>query len=785
MNNTIMSTNIKTLNKFIKSLKISGDNIIIKFKYDIPNIIYDKLLQTINHDEVEFLTTGNILFENDESLIVCTFVNMESLRILNESVNSKITFNMIESHKHVHTVKYKKISVVNDKLFTIHIYEQNNMEIDITNPKYEFNQIIRFKNGVKLISQNNSLFFIEYLFKSTDNVEHIESCIQFIINTIGFGKVIVFENDIILDKYRSITNNQGDLLKTNNPINILLEDILDKIDINHCVFSKTDGDRSHVLIYDGSIYHLNSILEVFLVCTITNRSYTVLFDCEHFHDTFYIFNLLYVDSIENINEYPLQYKLNKCKEIVKELNITNKFIVKEPVYFNSKEQFYKSIVRIIQENKKSNINTDGIIFQSILSFNKSRDKKIKDYKWKPLNETTLDFFVNIDKTFVKTENGKFFKLFLYGFNIVNNNEVIKEFATTLVRIGDSGISSIYPITITNEIITDNTVVEFSPDFEETGEIRWIPYRVRYDKSLSVFHYKKKHGNSIETCMQTIEYIHNSISETDFEMLANDYENAYITLANRIKTKKAVTKKDPVMDRIFDFVKTDVLTTFARWSVHILNTKSVHMIDISCGNAIDLLKIYEYAVLVKKPNFIYHGYSDSRIKIESSFNGAISRYNKYASDKTFSNFPICSFFVMDIFKIDENVKETYDHFLGMEMFTQQISKQRIYLINKIINRIMKPKSFIFMCLASENISEESLEVVVNVDITKTISILNNCTVIENKSFLDHLIELASFSEYIQHMTNRKTAEFLTKTLTAFDKIHTNILSKLHLLILIKK
>jgi hypothetical protein len=790
MNNQILSLNISNLKTFIKSQNFTDNKLIISFKYIIPNIIYIKILQSLDKKySYKFESESSIIFENESNKIICKFEDEKKLRALGDLVNTQITTDIIENIDNVKIIKYKKLLSINDKLFLINIYKKYNEKIEDDNisPIYEYNQVIHFNNVIKLISQNNSNFYFEYIFDYNTDESIVTENINYIINLISFKKIRLIENDLYIDNYRTITKNNDNTIRTNNPINISIEDLLDKIDMSHCVFSKTDGERVHILIYDKIVCHFDSILNTYYITTIQNTSINILYDAELYDNTYYIFNVLYDNSVENINDYSLQYKLELANNFIKNNNLKN-FIVKTPSDFTDKtEKFYSDIVDLININKNSEIKSDGIIFQSILSTNKTNEKKIKDYKWKPLDETSLDFFVQINNILIRSDEGSFFKLNLYGYTInENHNEILKLFSTTNIKVNEdiNTIDHTYPITLNNEIITNNMVVEFNPDFDDNGNIVWIPYRVRYDKSLASFYYKKKHGNHIDVCNKTVDYINNPITENDLYLLATNYENGYKILADKIKNKKIFTKRDPIIDRLFDFVKTNVITTFARWNVILENIKTVNMIDLSCGNGSDLLKLYEYGVLVKKNNFIYNGFNDNRIQIESTFNGAISRYKKFTSDKTYSNFPLCSFFIYDINQILEKVNNKYNHLICYDMYKYQNSKKNIYTISKIINKVMLNNSYLFICLASENLNYENLNYTINVSIDEVLNIFNTCKVIERLSFNLHVQNLLKYKQYINNMTNIKTKEFLQKTIIAYDKLSYNILNQIEFIILTK-
>lgn len=874
----LLATNPSKLYHFISTTALSSKipikspiKLRAKLVHYLPNILYSKIMQSINTNDISFETQPIISFENNNYLVDCIFKDAERLHILNNTVNNQINFATIQKSANNSSIraqentneksglappdenytiepdqiiihKYKKIVNINDKIFSVTLYENiiDNTASLLTDEifeqtLYKFNQIVKFPNGVQIIAQNNDTYSLEYEYELVQNVdEKVKHTIQFMINLLSGGKKLIIQNDIFIDNYKHIMNiHQSDkILKTVNPINISIEILLDKIDMSHCVFEKTDGERVHILVYDGIVCYLNTIMEVYLIGQIKNTTINKIFDAELYNsDTFYIFNVLYDNENTNIRDLSLPVKLDKAKDFIENHEIdfirsntlskdknTRLFNiqVKTPIYNsqNDKAKFFKEIHALILKHQQKDaavdtIRTDGIIFQSVLSANKTWEKRINDYKWKPIYETSLDFLVRIDKNRLKTLEGDFFKLNLYGFvHDENGNETIQKFAESnvLINPNENEIAHVYPVTSNrdiNEIICDNCVVEFNPEFDDaTGTITWTPFRIRMDKSLAVFYYKRKQGNSIETCKSTVEYLEMYISESDFENLGNNYEQTYEQLAARVQRIRVVNKRDPIIDRLFDFVATNVLTSFARWHAHILRIHSrVDMCDLNCGNGINLFKIYEYAVLMRKNNFYYYGFNENRIQINSVINGAISRYEKFRADKTYSNFPICTFNIYSLYQILENVNTKFNNMMCLDAYTFQTSKSKIITISKIMRKLLVPRSFVFFVLANESFNIDDKTYNINCDYDTCISIFtkNSTTdtrkeraatdttrfiICEQYTLDEHIHNLEQMRNVIPHMNNKKTAEFLSKTLTAYDKLKTLSLLNFRFLVLYK-
>jgi len=802
MDNKIISLNYNHLKKFIDS-KVNFNNeadLFITFKYNITNIIYNKILQSLDiicaNNKIQFINERNVLFQDNDYQILFKFKDNNIFSIIEDMINKQLLFDHLYNTNTIQSEYFKSLIVVNDKLYKIYINEKT-LVIDkkiMSGPIFENKQIVLIDDIIKLIANNDNTYYFEFTFPYTLDSKVIQKHIDTLTNVLFSNKKIIIENNLYLENYKQAINAKSlDILKTRNPKNILIEDLLDKINVNHCVFTKTDGERVFIMIFNSIILYIDNILNCYFINTCNDNSLNIIFDAEMYEDTFYIFDLLYSNQIDNVNDLPLFTKLEKSNELIKKFHLVN-LQVKNPIYPTStKEEFFSRIVELINVNKSSNIKSDGIIFQSLMSLNKTREKKIDDYKWKPIEETSLDFFIIINDTIIRREDGNYYKIDLYGFETVNldnntNFEEIKKFTDTYVKYDGN-----YLKTLNNEIIVNNIVIEFIPEFDDFNNITWTPLRIRYDKSMAVIKYNRKHGNNIMVCEQTLEYLKSPILIQDYVLLSNNYEDGYTLIGQKIKDKKIVTKRDPVNDKIFDFIKTNVITTMGRYLNFNNVFEYVNMIDLNCRNGIDLLKIYEYAVLYGKGKFNYDGYNDNRIEIESTFNGAISRYNNFRMDRTKSNFPICTFIIADVPKMIETVTKKYNHLISYEFYRYQFNYSTLKQVKILMDKVLVPKSLSYIIIAdivdnqiSNNFIQKNIinGFIVKSSLQDVLKIFYNYKIIELKSFVYHLEILNNIKNLIPVMNNKKTAEFLTQTIYAFNKIDHSLFSKLYFCILIK-
>ena len=189
----------------------------------------------------------------------------------------------------------------------------------------------------------------------------------------------------------------------------------------------------------------------------------------------------------------------------------------------------------------------------------------------------------------------------------------------MLKMDDSGTNQMF--TSENDVFTDNTIVEFSYDMSREEGWRWIPLRVRYDKTHELRKGGTNFGNNYETANNNWKSIHNPITETmirsgnnipSIEVAEDKYYNSSI--------KNYYTKALKHFHNLF--VKRILINGVAR--------KSDKLIDLTCGKAGDLPKWIE-----AKLSFVF-GLDRSKDNLENRLDGACSRYLN--SKKEFKEVP---------------------------------------------------------------------------------------------------------------------------------------------------
>ena len=177
-----------------------------------------------------------------------------------------------------------------------------------------------------------------------------------------------------------------------------------------------------------------------------------------------------------------------------------------------------------------------------------------------------------------------------------------------------------------EIIEDNTIVEFSYDCtEQNKSFRWVPLRVRYDKTHQLRSGKKQFGNAYHVANSNWKTIHNPVTE---EMLRTG-NNIPDELVDDDVYYNCVKGKSPTRS-LRDFhnmvVKKMLINSVAKRG----NT----LVDVAVGKGGDLPKWIN-----AKLSFIY-GIDIMKDNIENKLDGACSRYINNKKDN--SNTPNCIF-----------------------------------------------------------------------------------------------------------------------------------------------
>lgn len=318
---------------------------------------------------------------------------------------------------------------------------------------------------------------------------------------------------------------------------------------------------------------------------------------------------------------------------------------------------------------------DGLIFQPLEQsyVTSAKDSKSSDFKWKPPEKNSVDFYVE----FEKDANGKAITVYDNSFDEYIRNKTYK---ICRLHVGQKNKNVEVPILFKEEqdlynayiflndgevrdldgnILSDKTVIEFyyNNDPNILDKFRWVPIRTRYDKTESVIRFGKKYGNYVTVADKVWRSIINPILMSDFDDLAkgNDpdknlyfYNKKVDALRKKIgheliisATKESAyfqqrTNLAKPMRNFSNWIKSNQMYTFCHSMYQ--NNKQLSIFDVACGRGSDIMRFY-YTLA----SFVV-GIDVDREGLVSAVDGAISRYNRFKTKK--ANFPQMYFIQAD-------------------------------------------------------------------------------------------------------------------------------------------
>ena len=344
---------------------------------------------------------------------------------------------------------------------------------------------------------------------------------------------------------------------------------------------------------------------------------------------------------------------------------------------SSEQSIFNGCATILQNEKDGlfEYETDGLIFtpmnkgvgsDTVGEFAPNQKNTWKySFKWKPAEYNTIDFLV----TTQKTASGKNVvnNIFANGLNVVNESQ-LTQYQTVVLRVGfdekkhgyinpcDNIINDTLPTTgnldqndsykpvqfyptnpsdpeagIANillshdktgslkmfseeeDIVDDNTIVEFRYDINKEKGWNWIPLRVRYDKTAEYRAGLKNFGNAYHVANSNWYSIHNPITR----LMISTGENI----------PESVGDDDIYYNKITKATKTRALRDFHNLYVKSILINNVSkrgdtLIDYSVGKGGDLPKWIH-----AKLSFVL-GIDIARDNIENRLDGACARYLNY-------------------------------------------------------------------------------------------------------------------------------------------------------------
>jgi hypothetical protein len=180
----------------------------------------------------------------------------------------------------------------------------------------------------------------------------------------------------------------------------------------------------------------------------------------------------------------------------------------------------------------------------------------------------------------------------------------------MLKLDDSGSKQMF--SEENEVFSDNTIVEFRYDFQREEGWRWVPLRVRYDKTARYLKGEKEYGNSYKTCNENWKSIHPS-GRINEDMLSTGLGIPDINICEdkyyNTPSGKFLTQSMKNFHNLY--VKKKLITGVAK--------QGDTLIDLACGKAGDLPKWIN-----AKLSFVF-GVDYSADNIENRLDGACARF----------------------------------------------------------------------------------------------------------------------------------------------------------------
>tara|TARA_B100000902_G_scaffold400009_1_gene474515 strand:- start:3145 stop:6489 length:3345 start_codon:yes stop_codon:yes gene_type:complete len=366
-----------------------------------------------------------------------------------------------------------------------------------------------------------------------------------------------------------------------------------------------------------------------------------------------------INSISIINDQKSPIRIERKKFYLS--NETNNI-------FNGCNTIISNINKNIYEYE-----TDGLIFTpSNIAVGGSKDNNISgkpnkktweySFKWKPQEFNTIDFLVTIKKD----ERGEDLiqNMFKSGKDMSNMSQ-LKQYKTVILRVGfdekqhgyinpcqniiddnynnienkdnsdnyrplqfyptdpvdnEAGICNIYlkqsntgdniMLTEENEIIENNTIVEFKYDKTKDRGWNWVPLKVRYDKTAEFRSGGRNYGNPYHVANSNWHTIHNPITEemiTTGNNIPDDIQDNDVYYRN----SKKIIGTNSLKDFHNKVVKRMLITN--------ISEKGDILIDLAVGKGGDISKWISAEL-----KFVF-GIDISRDNIENRKDGICARY----------------------------------------------------------------------------------------------------------------------------------------------------------------
>lgn len=534
------------------------------------------------------------------------------------------------------------------------------------------------------------------------------------------------ESDKVLEQYKKIMGitKPSFNLDGRAPVSLEIQHATELLPNKYAVVDKADGDRHFMVICFGHVYLISQNLKIKDV-GIQMKSHDfddTIFDTEYVYlpkmrkHAILIFDCLFAKNVDVRKNPILLERLTKAQEIVndcfvfdkqknfKSAGLTGKNTIENMMkhYVVELDNYIKALIhdasieslyplirvkyfmpvmgiadneifkysmimwnKYMYDENKYPYALDGMIYQPLNQeyITNVRESKLSDYKWKPQEKNTIDFYIRFekDRTTGKIINvydnssdeyikNKPYRIcYLYNGKHTPEGEIpvyfneAESLNTAYLFLDDGNVKD-----ANGDIIQDDSVVEFSynNNLEVNEKFRWIPLRTRYDKTEMVNRYKMKYGNSIDVAMKIWRSITVPVKVADLATLSDDA--MYFEHRNTMRSK--VTHEliiSTTKENVYYQIKTRMakpMRNFHNWMKSVLiftymnsdynYRKGMTVLDVGSGRGGDLMKFYHAKIasgVCLEPDYE---------NLHSPVDGAISRYNN--DRKRYPAYPRLSF-----------------------------------------------------------------------------------------------------------------------------------------------
>jgi hypothetical protein len=301
----------------------------------------------------------------------------------------------------------------------------------------------------------------------------------------------------------------------------------------------------------------------------------------------------------------------------------------KPPQFNTIDFLVKTLKKDTGDDSVYSIFENGISASSSIQF--SEYKKIElncgfneDYDGyiNPCQDIIDDNYTGFKEKYDNSQKNKYVPKRFYP---TEPYDVNAGMCNIMLNIDEASVKQMY--TEENQTFGDNMIVEFRYDFDREDGWKWVPLRVRYDKTSKFLRGEKEYGNSYKTCNDNWKSIH-PCGRIDEDMITTGLNIPEITVS-----------QDKYYNTPAGKLKTVAMKDFHNLYVKKLLIKSTSkpgdtLIDFACGKGGDLPKWIN-----AKLSFVF-GVDIAKDNLENRIDGACARYLNFK--KTNKNMPYALF-----------------------------------------------------------------------------------------------------------------------------------------------